>query len=196
MKLWKLNLMAPAAAGLLLASVAGGCGRAERCDFMGDITPMPLGSLSDPIWQTQEANGEASDFVIHENEWRGNSVVLGEAGKSHVKQIAARAVSQQFPILVEPSTRSIRPDSQFDYPVSNDSELDANRRALIVEALQILGVADADARVVVAPAMTPGSYGFRANQNFQQFAVPGNGALGGGGAGGGGAGGAGGGGGL
>jgi len=170
---------------MLTAMAVGGCGRAERCDFMGDITPLPLGTFSDPIWRSQEANAEASDFVIHESEWRGNSAVLGEEGKSHVKQIAVRAGEQQFPILVEPSSRSMRPDSEFKYPVSNDSELDARRRALIVEALQILGVADADARVVVSRPLTPGSYGFRANQNFNTF----SGSGGGGGAGGGGAGG-------
>ncbi len=183
MRFWKLNFMAPAAAGLLLAAAAAGCGRAERCDFMGDITPMPLGVLSDQIWQAQEANGEASDLVIHENEWRGNSAVLGEAGKNHVKQIAVRAASQQFPILIEPSSRSVSPDSRFGYPIHNDSELDASRRALIVEALQILGVPDADARVVVAPTLTPGSYGFRADQNFSGFATPGNQGGGGGGGG-------------
>lgn len=181
MKLRKVNLMAPAVAGLLMVGAVAGCGREERCDFMGDITPMPLGTMSDPIWQTQEANGEASDFVVHENEWRGNSSVLGEAGKVHVKQIAVRAMDQQFPILVEPSSRSVRPDSEFQYPVSNDSELDASRRALVVEALQILGVADADARVVVARSVTPGSYGFRANQNFQQFSSSNGGGGGGGG---------------
>ena len=192
MKHWSVKTLLSAAAGTLLA-VAGGCGRAERCDFMGAITPMPLGTLSDQIWQTQEANGEASDFVVHENEWRGNSAVLGESGKSHVKQIAVRAASQQFPIIVQPSSRSVRPDSRFGYPVSNDSELDATRRALVVEALQILGVPDADARVVVAPAYTPGSYGFRGDQNFTNFAFPsaggGGAGAGGGGAGGGGAGG-------
>lgn len=176
MKLRNVNLLASAVAGLLMVGAAGGCGREERCDFMGDITPMPIGTLSDAIWQTQEANGEASDFVIHENEWRGNSSVLGEAGKAHVKQIAVRAMDQRFPILVEPSSRSVRPDSEFNYPVSNDSELDASRRALVVEALQILGVADADARVVVARSVTPGSYGFRAGQNFNQFTSAGVGA--------------------
>ncbi|MFP6766513.1 MAG: hypothetical protein VB858_22980 [Planctomycetaceae bacterium] len=169
MRLWKRYRTHVAAAGMLMAATVGGCGHAERCDFMGDITPMPLGTFSDPVWRSQEGNAEASDFVVYESEWRGNSAVLGDEGKSHVKQIAVRAGEQQFPILVEPSSRSVRPDSKFKYPTSNDSELDARRRALIVEALQILGVADADARVIVSRPVAPGSYGFNATRNFDTF---------------------------
>ena len=182
---WKPSLVIPVSAALFLISAVSGCHKSS-CDLMGNIEPMPLGTLSDPIWRTQEANGEASDFVVHQHEWIGNSAVLNEAGKDHVKQIAARAIEQKFPILIEPSNRSVRPDTKYNYPVHNDSELDASRRALIVEALQILGVDDADVRVVVAPELTPGSYSFKGVRNFSRGFSAQSGQIGGGGGGGGG----------
>ena len=137
-------LLAPIAAFFAVVSLTG-CHK-TNCDFMGDFTPMPIGTLSDPIWQTQEANAEASDFVVYENEWNGNSAMLTDKGKSHVKQIATRAIEQRFPIVVEKSSRTRREDTQFEYPVHNDDQLDIVRRALIVEALIVLGVDDADSR--------------------------------------------------
>jgi len=179
-------LALPAATLGLMAGLAG-CSSSAKCDFMGDITPMPQGTLSDPVWRAQEANAEASDFVIHEHEWQGNSATLNDRGKEHVKMIATRANEQKFPILIEPSSKSVREETEFHYPVHNDDELDARRRVLVVEALQVLGVPDAEERVVLSPAYSRGYHGFEARGVFRQ-GYRSNGAGGGGGGGGGGAG--------
>ncbi|QDT33651.1 hypothetical protein [Thalassoglobus polymorphus] len=169
-----------------------GCTHCEKCAYMGDITPHPLGTISDPVWQQQETNAEASDFVIHEHEWNGNTVDLNLAGKDHVKQIAARLESTPFPVLIERSSMSVDPDSRFKYPVNNDAELDIARRNLVIAALQDMGIYDAEERVVVSPALTPGYTGFQAQGAYARGmgirSGGGGGGFGGGGGGGGGAG--------
>jgi len=152
------RLAAVLTATTLVGSLSTGCSgfKQQYCAEQGDIRPAPLGTISDPIWQKHEENAEASDFVIHEHEFVGNSVRLNQAGEEHVKQIAARAAQVPFPILVEPSSMTIRPDTKFKYPIHNDPELDLQRRALIVQALGTMGVTDAEQRVVVSPALTPG----------------------------------------
>lgn len=156
-------LVVPIAAALCMVTSLAGCHK-TNCDYMGDITPAPLGTISDSIWQTQEANAEASDFVVYEHEWEGNSAVLNDDGKSHVKRIATRAIEQNYPIVVERSSRTRRPDTQYQYPVHNDRELDAVRRSLIVEALVVLGVDDADSRVVVGHELSAGFFSRESQQ--------------------------------
>ncbi len=177
-------LSAVACSGLFI-----GCTACEKCADMGDITPQPLGTVSDPVWQQQEANAEASDFVVHEHEWNGNTVNLNLAGKDHLKEIAARAAATPFPILIERSSMSIDPDSRFKYAVNNDEELDAQRQAFVVQALNQMGVYDAHDRVVVSPALTPGYTGFQAQGAYNQGMGVGGGGFGGGGGGAGGGGG-------
>ncbi|MBI1309790.1 hypothetical protein GC176_00670 [bacterium] len=155
MKRWRISFSLPATTCGLLALVAG-CSHATKCDYMGNITPNPIGTTVDPVWQAQESNAEAADFIVHDHEWIGNSATLNERGKDHVQQIAARANEQRFPIIVEESSRTIRPDTQYQYAVHNNDELDAHRRAMLVEALAILGVADAEERVVVGHDFTHG----------------------------------------
>jgi hypothetical protein len=57
-----------------------------------------------------------------------------------------------YPVVVERSQTTARPDTRFHYPVHLDPELDLKRRAVVVEALVMLGIPDADQRVVVAPS--------------------------------------------
>jgi hypothetical protein len=159
---------AGAAATLLLSALSGCSSTDEKCSHMGDITPYPLGTISDPVWQQQESNAEASDFVVHEHEWVGNSTDLNAAGKEHVKQIAARAAEVPFPILVERSSMSVDPDTRFRFPVHNNEELDLQRREFVVEALGRLGLVDAEQRVVVAPALTPGFESFEAERAYNR----------------------------
>lgn len=157
---------------------------------MGDITPHPIGTISDSVWQQQETNAEASDFVIHEHEWNGNTVDLNLAGKEHVKQIAARVASTPFPILIERSSMSVDPESRFKYPVNNDESLDLARRDFVISALNQMGVYDAHDKVVVSPALTPGYTGFQARGAYSRGMSlrGGGGGFGGGGGGGGGGG--------
>jgi hypothetical protein len=177
-------------------AIAGCChggkhGKCDKCAFMGDIQPKPLGTISDPIWQQQESNAEASDFVVHEHEWTGNSIVLNAAGVEHVKQIAARSAEVPFPIIVERSSMSPKANTRYQFPVHGDEELDMQRRTLLVQALAQMGVADAEQRVLVAPALTPGFQEFEAERAYMR-GFSGYGFGGGGGAFGGGLGGAGG----
>jgi hypothetical protein len=167
-------LVVPVAVALFVMTSLSGCHK-TNCDFMGDITPQPIGTISDPIWQTQEANAEASDFVIYENEWDGNSAVLTDSGKSHVKQIATRAIEQRFPIIVEKSSRTRLPDTQFQFPIHNDPQLDIVRRSLIVEALIVLGIDDADSRVVVGNELSTGFFAFEGQRVIRGLSIGGGG---------------------
>ncbi|MHC4875553.1 MAG: hypothetical protein ACYTGL_03575 [Planctomycetota bacterium] len=184
MKRWPISFSPSATACSLLMLVCG-CSHATKCDYMGDITPNPIGTLVDPVFQAQEANAEAADFVVHEHEWVGNSATLNERGKDHVQSIAARANSQDFPIVIEESSRSTRPDTQYQYPVHNNDQLDSHRRAMLVEALTIMGVADAEDRVVVGHDFVHGFWNAEANRALQQGFNNQGGAGGGGGGGGG-----------
>ena len=154
-----------AAMGLTATAITAslvGCASSDKCPTtpLADIQPQPLGSISDPIWQAQEEHAEASDFVVYEHEWVGNSSRLNSAGKEHVKQIAFRAAATPFPIIVERSSMSVDPESQHGFPVNGHEALDLERRNLVAAALMDMGVADAETRVLVAPALTPG---------FQEF---------------------------
>uniref|UniRef100_A0A7C4QNY9 Lipoprotein n=1 Tax=Schlesneria paludicola TaxID=360056 RepID=A0A7C4QNY9_9PLAN len=173
-----------AACAIVIAGCTSDGGKCKKCAFMGDITPKPLGTISDPIWQQQESNAEASDFVVHEHEWIGNSIKLNAAGVEHVKQIAARAAEVPFPIIVERSSMSPKAGTKYQFPVHGDETLDMNRRTLVVQALQQMGVHDAEQRVVVGPALTPGFQEFEGerayNMGFGNMGGFGFGGMGGG----------------
>ncbi len=180
---------------VIALSLVGGCHRCvKKCQYMGDITPHPLGTVSDPIWQKMEHNAEASDFVVHEHEFTANTARLNAAGEDHVKQIAYRFVQAPalpYPVLIEPSSMSVRAGDKFGFAVHNDPALDMNRRLVIVSALTALGITDAEQKVVVSPALTPGYQDYEGERAYSRGFGNIQG-LGGGG-GGGGAGGAGGG---
>lgn len=155
-------------AATLLAAAAGcvGSGDWKRTPLV-DLQPMPVGTLSDSIWQQQEENAEASDFVVHEHEWVGNSSTLNPAGMDHVKQIAARLGAAPFPVIIERSSMSINPASRHQFPVNGHEELDMERREFISRAIGEMGVQHPDERVVVAPALTPGFQDYEAEQAYQ-----------------------------
>lgn len=135
---------------------------------MGDFRPQPLGTLTDPTWRQQEANAEASDFVVHEHEWTQNTTQLNANGMEHVKQIAARAAEVPFPILVERSSMTVKPDTKYAYPVHSNEELDLKRRDLLVASLHQMGVTNAAERVVVSTALTPGFREFEAERAYDR----------------------------
>jgi len=121
------------------------------------VAEAPLGVLSDDIWQIQEHNAEASDFVIYQHEFKLNDTRLNTSGEDHVKQIAERVLSgQDFPIVIERSMTSVGPESTYQYPVHPNPKLDMRRRQLVAIALEKMGVPGADQRVVVAPAFAEG----------------------------------------
>lgn len=176
------RLAATIAASTLVGGLSMGCCGFKQtyCCQQGDITPQPLGTISDQVWQKQEENAEASDFVVYEHEFVGNSIKLNQAGEEHVKQIAARAAQVPFPIIVEQSSMTADPNSKYKYPIHNDPELDLQRRALIVQALHTMGVVDAEQRVVVSPALTPGFEEFEGERALSRgFGRGGSGGFGG-----------------
>ncbi|MCH7987916.1 MAG: hypothetical protein IID46_02060 [Planctomycetes bacterium] len=167
------------ATATVLSVLTIGCCR-DKCDYLDGFAPQPLGTISDSIWQTQEFNAEASDFVIHEHEFMGNTPRLNKAGEVHVKQIAARAADLPFPIIVEQSSMSPPAGDPEGIPVHGNDELDARRRQMIVSVLSSNGVSDAHKRVVIAPALTPGFDGFEAERAYQNgFSMRGFGGGGG-----------------
>ena len=116
----------------------------------------PMGTLSDPVWQNQEHNAERSDFVVHEHEFTGSTEFLNTLGEDHLKQIAARiAAGQDAQILVERCRNYARPETEHKYPVHPNPDLDMRRREIVVRSLLAMRIADADARVVIAPDLAP-----------------------------------------
>jgi len=154
-----------AVVGLVLVLVAGcDCWRQSRRP-----DPSPLGTLSDPIWQTQETNAEHSDFVIYQHEFKKDSEVLNLGGEDHVKEIAARLLGgQEAKVVVERSMMSSRPDTEYKYPVHPNPKLDLRRREIVVRSLTAMGVNDADQRVLVAPALAIGITGNEAEGAYHR----------------------------
>lgn len=172
----RASLMPAATCGLMVLLTVGCC--KDKCAYLQPLEPAPLGTISDNIWKIQETNAEASDFVIHQHEFDGNTSRLNSAGESHVRQIAARMCETPFPVIIESSSMSKRDSDVHKFPVHGDDELDRRRRELIVHTLTALGANDVDNRVIVGPALTPGFEQFEGEAAYQiGFAPygPGNG---------------------
>ena len=139
----------------------------------------PLGSINRAHYQTMQTNGEASDFVIHRNEFEGFTAVLNSAGRDHIMEIAARMRQAPFPVVVERSENN------------SDPELDNHRRQIVARILSDAGNADAEQRTVVSQPYAKGLNGREAQRQWFQYLGRGgigNGFNGGGGNGGGGGG--------
>jgi hypothetical protein len=129
----------------LAATWPTGCRWArEGTDGPGYDRPFPLGQVTDSIWETQQTNAEASDFVFYDHEFVNDTAELAPAAKHKLMQVALRLEHVPFPVVVEQS------------PENRAPELDGERRRAVVEQLARLGTADADARVVIAPALARG----------------------------------------
>jgi hypothetical protein len=107
----------------------------------------PLGAVNRAHYQTMQANGEAADFILHQFDFVGSTSELAPAGKDHLLEIAARARSVPFPVLIERTENNANPT------------LDEHRRASIAQVLLDLGIADAPQRTIVAPAYGKGLTG-------------------------------------
>lgn len=134
-------LRAISSCALAIALIAsGGCAQCRR--WFGDrCADIPPGAIPPPAgshtcaWQTAQAiSAERDDFVIYQYEWLNESADFGPFGSRHIEQLADRLAAHPFCVRVEPT---------------ENAELDNARRATTVEKLATLGVADADARVVV-----------------------------------------------
>jgi hypothetical protein len=136
----------------------------------------PLGSIPRAFYHQMETNGEAVDFVINRHEFIQSTAELNGYGQDHLMEIAARARSAPFPIIVERSENN------------SDPELDQHRRQVVTWILAEKGVPNASQRVVVSQAYDPGQNSRTAERAYYRF-IYNNAANGGGGAGGGGGGG-------
>lgn len=129
----------------------------------------PLGSVMRAHFHQMQTNAEASDFVLHDHEFVGQSAELTPDGKDHLLEIAARMRSAPFPVLVERIENNA------------DPELDAHRRSLIAQILTDLGNPDAPQRVIVAPDYGPGKQSAESQLEYWQYTYSGytNGGFGG-----------------
>ena len=143
----------------------------------------------DPFFQKMEENGEASDFVVYEHEFIGDTNRLNDAGEDHLRQIAARLADVPYPVIVEQSTLASRLETKHEFPVHNNPQLDLQRREVVARALELMGAPDANSRVVVARSLTPGYQQFEATRAYNAGIIGSGGGFGGGGFGGGGFGG-------
>ena len=129
---------------------------------------------------------------------------LNPDGQDHVRQIARHLIATQLRdngqnfvphrhVVIERSDTSKKWRTVHHFPVHYNDELDAARRNVVVNALSLLGVANADQIVVVAPAFPEGLNSDEASQaysrGFNYRGTIGGGGFGGGGFGGGGFGG-------
>lgn len=149
---------------LALTGASVGChGHLTNLFYVPPTPPTPLGVEMDPLFEAQEHNAEAAKYVMYQHEFElpeflngrnVNGYRLTPFGEDHIKRIAENLRrGATFPVVVERSDVSVDPNTQFRYPVHFNPELDMKRRLVVVRALQQLGIADADQRVVVAPAV-------------------------------------------
>jgi len=162
------------------AALLAGCGLSVGCHEHGVAVrpPQPLGTRINEIFQTQEENAEAAKYVIYMHEFelneppragRARGWRLNDYGEDHVKQIAVNIKrGDAYPIVVERNQTSAKQDTEYKYPVHFNEELDRQRRDVVVAALEALGVPDAQALVVVAPAAAEGYSGVEAARTYQQ----------------------------
>jgi hypothetical protein len=122
---------------------------------------LPLGSTVGAWYQVMQTNAEASDFIIHQRDFIGQTARLTPDGKDHVWEIAARMRSTPFPVIVE------RTDN------NSDPELDALRRRVIVAVLCDFGNPDADQRTVVSTSYGPGYNAIEAESTYYQHLISG-----------------------
>lgn len=146
----------------LVCVIAGCCANCGTvlCDGCADISP---GSVPPQVgthvyqWQSaHESLAEADDFVIYQNEWRGESTDLGPFGQRHVSALIPRmtTTSESRPINIEPS---------------GNSELDSDRRSELINMLTGAGVGDAQLWVTVGNGVAEGLYGPEAERLQQSY---------------------------
>jgi len=162
---------------------AVGCRRRDA-DLFYEQPPPPvvLGTYVDEPFEIQERNAEASKFVIYAHEFRlnDNDEVVGdgdilnglrmnEDGQDHLRQIAANLRhGSPYAVIVERSRTSERADSRYGYPVNYNAQLDNRRRSIVVNALVAMGIENASALVIVAPAYAEGITGREAERAYRR----------------------------
>lgn len=96
---------------------------------------------------------------------------LNEYGREHIQQIAkslSQDTSEMQWVIVERSESSKHWGTRHQYPVHWNRQLDAARRAVVVNALVALGVDMAKELVHIAPAFPEGLYSIEAVNAYQR----------------------------
>ena len=124
--------------------------------------------MSDSHWETQQTNAEASNFILYDHEFVGNTAKLNSGGKKHLLQIALRLEQVPFPVVVEQT------------PDNRNPRLDSERRRAVVGTLVQLGLTPVDGRVVVAPAFNEGLEAAEGEAAYYSTTTHGNFGVGGG----------------
>ncbi len=172
---------------LLSLLVAAGCrGTLQDDTHSYPAEPRPLGSIVDQVMQQQEENAEPAKFVIYQHEFELNKPEweyrlnktysgiprgfrLSPNGADHVRRIAELIRrGADYPVVVERNQTSVDHTTQHRYSVHYGDETDTARRDIVVRTLQHLGIVDAEARVVVAPAFSEGLHSTEAAASWSR----------------------------
>ncbi|MBS0207421.1 MAG: hypothetical protein JSS27_00570 [Planctomycetes bacterium] len=118
------------------------------CDKCASIPngaiPPPAGTYNCQWQHAQMDRGEASKFVVFQNEWYMRGKTLGPDGHRHVVKIAKTLDSVPYPVVIA---------------TSDDEGLDEERRVFVIQALAENGYTGSPERVVVAKPEQEGLYG-------------------------------------
>jgi hypothetical protein len=159
---------------LLLCVTATGCFQgATRGGAPPYDRPFPVGQVTDSIWETQQTNAEAADFVFYDHEFRDDTAELTPGAKRHLESVAMRLEHVPFPVVIERSMHNAKP------------EVDRARRQMIVEQLARMGIPSVEGRVVIASAFAEGFTAIEGEQAYSSIISGQSSSSGGGGRGGG-----------
>jgi hypothetical protein len=154
---------------LVLIVLAGCIGRQGRF-ALDNCSRIPPGAIPAPngtwtqAWQhAQASKAEADDFVVYKHEWFLGGDQLGPYGQYHIDQMAKRLPQVPFPVLIQ---------------AEPDPQLNEVRRQVVVQALAMAGIPDADARVVIGFPQPGGLWGDEVSIIYLQM-IQGAGGFGG-----------------
>jgi uncharacterized membrane protein YgcG len=117
----------------------------------------PIGSVVRSHFHTMQTNAEASDFILLQCEFVGDTAELTPAGRDHILEIGARMRSAPFPVIVERSENNANP------------QLDFERRQMVAAILADLGNSDADQRTFVSPTYGRGITAYEGEIDYYRF---------------------------
>jgi hypothetical protein len=137
---------------LCVVVFATGCSTRGKYDIPSGAIPQPNGTYVRLHTERQANNAEASDFIMFMHEWTPDSVSLGPYGQRHLLQMTARLVSEQYSIIIEPST---------------DPALDERRRAAVAKHLLENQIPDAENRVLVSVPTAEGIFAEESTRIFK-----------------------------
>ena len=146
-------------AGFATVGIVSGCTGGGMPLWRSAAIPdrFPLGAVERAHFHTMQTNGEASDFVLHQMDFVGDTAELNTDGRDHIQEIAARLQSTPFPVLVERSDNNSNP------------QLDAERRQMVALVLKDLGNPDADQRTFVGTAYGRGQTSMESQIDYFRY---------------------------